>query len=377
MVYLDNAATSGVKPRKVLEAVNNALINYSVNPSRGGYKQSIKASEMIFECRKKIKEFFNASSECSVCFTSSCTHAINTVLYGVLNRGDHVIISSMEHNAVSRTIYRMQYERDVEYSVANVDLKNDKNTVENFKRMIKPNTRMIVVTAASNVIGKKMPLKELGQLCKAKKIMFCVDGAQAAGTRKIDVKDMNIDYLCIAPHKGFYAPMGVGVLIAEKAIERVLITGGTGVNSLEFIQPAELPERIESGTVNLPGIAGVSAGIDFVNGIGIEKIEKYEQTLCMYAFNGLSGIGANIYANPSDVVYNAPVLSFNVKGFTSDECGNYLSERNIAVRTGLHCSPMTHKMIGTVETGTVRISPSVFNTREDINKLILSLKRII
>lgn len=377
MVYLDNAATTGVKPKSVILAVTSALNNMSVNPSRGGYAKSIKASEMVFDCRKLLKDLFGASSENCVCFVGSCTQAINTVLYGNLKNGDHIIISSLEHNAVARTVYRLYKDRGVQFSVADIDMESDEKTVKNFTQKIRPNTKMIVTTAASNVVGIKIPLKRLGEICKSMNILFCVDAAQVAGVSRIDVKEMNIDFLCIAAHKGLYAPMGIGVLIAEKPIENVLITGGTGVNSIDLIQPEELPERIESGTLNLPGIAGLKAGVEFVKNKGSENIEKYEHSLCGYAFNKLSGIGSKVYGGVPDIRTHAPVLSFNIGSYHSEEIGRYLDKNDIAVRCGLHCSPMAHKSLGTLERGTVRISPSVFNSKQDIDKLIFALKRLI
>ncbi len=377
MVYLDNAATTGVKPRNVISAVSAALSNMSVNPSRGGYTKSIEAAEYVLNCRRCLKDMFGASSENSVCFLSSCTHAINTVLYGLLKAGDHVIISSLEHNAVVRTVYKMYVEYGIKYSIAKVEIGDDDKTVRNFAQLINPNTKLVITTAASNVIGVKLPIKKIGQLCRNNGILYCLDGAQAAGVSEIKMDDMDIDYLCIAPHKGLYAPMGIGVLIAEKPLNRILITGGTGVNSVSVTQPDDFPERIESGTINLPGIAGLKAGIDFVNGKGIKNIEAYEYSLCRYAYEKLKTIGATLYGGYPDIRTHTPVLSFNVGDYHSDDMGTELSKNGVAVRCGLHCAPLAHKQIGTIERGTVRISPSVFNSKQDIDSLIFILKRII
>ena len=377
MIYLDNAATTGNKPFSVIKAVNSALINYNANPGRSGHDLSIKVAEEFLKCRSKIKEFFNCSSENNVCFTQNCTHAINIVLHGVLNHGDHIIISSLEHNAVFRPLNYLKDQKQVEFDIAQVDLYDDEITLQNIKKLIKNNTKMIFVTAASNVIGKKLPIKKIGALCKDANILFGVDAAQAAGISKIDMIDMNIDYLCIAPHKGFYAPAGLGVLIAEKPIENILISGGTGVNSLEIVQPTDLPERIESGTQNIPGIIGLKEGINFIDSKGLKRVESYEISLIKYCYKELQKIGAELYTQPPNIDNFVPVLSFNVKGYQSEQIGEYLNKNHIAVRAGLHCAPLAHKQLKTLERGTIRISPSVFNDKNQIERLIFYVKRLI
>ena len=376
MIYLDNAATTGIKPRSVINAVNYALNNLSANPGRGGYETSNNAAMTVYECRSAIKEFVNCESENNVCFTLNCTHSINTVLQGTLKEGDHVITSSLEHNAVIRPIFNLFLEKHLQYSVAQVD-KDNKVTVKNFEKLIRKNTKMIIVTAASNVIGRLLPLYEIGQLCKEKNILFAVDAAQAAGVIPIDIKQMNIDYLCIAPHKGFYAPMGTGILVAQKGIDKVILQGGTGVNSVDLTQPEELPERIESGTVNLPGIAGIKAGVNFVKNKKPEKIYKHEIEICQHLYNKLLKSGATLYNERPEINAFAPVVSFNYYGFESTKVADLLAQNGIAVRSGLHCAPLAHKQIGTVKIGTVRVSPSAFNSADDIDKLMFVLKKLI
>ena len=377
MIYLDNAATTGQKAVSVINAVQQSLINYNANPGRSGHDLSVKTAEEIYKCRNKIKNLFNASNENNVCFLSSCTHAINCVVWGVLKPNDHVIISSLEHNAVYRSVYNFSKQIGFEFDIAKVDLINDENTINNFKNKIKSNTKLIIITAASNVIGRKLPLKRIGEICKNNGILFCVDAAQLAGKNEINIKKNNIDFLCVAPHKGFYSPAGVGVLIAEKSIDKPLIYGGTGVNSVDVNQPKDLPEKIESGTLNIPGIMGLSAGVDFIKSKGIKRIEKHEISLVKFLYINLKKIGAQLYTVFPDENIFAPVLSFNVKGYSSEKIGEYLNQHGIAVRSGLHCSPLAHKQIGTIDIGTVRISPSIFNNRNDIEKLIFYTKKII
>ena len=377
MIYLDNAATTGVKPQSVINADIYALKQLSANPGRSGHDLSVKAAEEIYSCRTAVKSIVNASSEENVCFMYNCTQAVNTVLYGVLKPGDHIIISSLEHNAVLRPVVKIKNEIGVEYDVAEVDLSNNNITVENILKLIKSNTKIVFVTAASNVIGRRLPLKAIGELCRNRGIIFGVDGAQGVGIFDIDMQDMGIDFLCIAPHKGFYAPMGTGILVCEKRLDKVLIWGGTGVNSSDYFQPEDPPERYESGTVNLPGIAGIRAGINFVKQKGLDKIYNHEMSMIGYAYKKLQGISARLYSPFPETGEYAPVLSFNIGHKPSEEIGGLLNEKGIAVRAGLHCAPLAHKQIGTLGVGTVRISPSIYNSIEDVDKMIFYIKRLI
>ena len=376
MIYLDNAATSGHKPRCVLEHTVNALKNLSANPGRSGHTLSVMAAETVYNTRKTVKEFFNATSENNVCFTQNCTQAINTVLFGKLNAGDHIVVSSLEHNAVWRPANYLKRLYGVGLDTFKVNLFDNEKTFENFKKAVKENTKMVFVTGASNVLGRILPIKKIGDFCYEKGILFGVDAAQAAGALEIDMIKMHIDYLCVAPHKGFYAPMGVGILIAEKPIDKVLISGGTGVNSVDEFQPEELPERIESGTLNLPAIAGIKAGVDFVKNKGMNNIYSHELKLCQILYYELEKSGCILYTPYPEKYSYSPVISFNVSGKNSMEVGDYLNKNSIAVRSGLHCAPCAHKQINTLEIGTVRVSPSFFNCREDIFKLISIIKRL-
>lgn len=376
MIYLDNAATTGQKPESVVSAFSDTLKFMSVNPGRGCYDRSAQAAALMYECRASVKELINADSESSVCFTMNCTHAINSVIYGTVKKGDHIVVSSLEHNAVIRPIADLFLKKTATYSIAKV-VDDDEITVRNFADAIKPNTRLVITTAASNVTGKLLPIKSIGALCKNRGISFAVDAAQAAGVIELDMAQMNIDYLCIAPHKGFYAPMGVGILVANKPVSDVIIKGGTGYNSKELVQPDALPERIESGTVNLPAIVATNAGIRFVRQKGMTNIYRHEIELCRRLFDALSDLGCELYGEPPNINKSCPVLSFNVMGKDSDEIGRLLSQNGIAVRCGLHCAPLAHKQLGTLDRGTVRVSPSVFNNRNDIDRLIFILKKQI
>lgn len=375
MIYLDNAATTGKKPNEVIKAVMNGLKNYSANAGRGGHKASIMAASAVYGVRSKIKEYFNTSNENAVCFTSGCTASINTILYGLLEKGDHVIVSSLEHNAVMRPIHALKEKKGIEVDIAEIDLSDPESSVLQFEKKIKPNTKMIFTTHASNVTGTVLPIKKIGKLCKANNLRFAVDAAQSAGHCQIDMHGMGIDYLAIAAHKGIYGPMGVGVLIAENSVDDVLIKGGTGVNSISMQQPDALPERIESGTLNLPGILGSGAGIDFVSRKEIKRMVENENKLVLFLWRELNKIGAKLYIDFESQKNNVPVISFNIHGHSSEETAEFLSRNDIAVRGGLHCAPSAHKMLGTLDSGTVRVSTSVFNNYVEIEKLIYLLKK--
>lgn len=373
MIYFDNAATTGRKPIGVIKAVDLSLRELSANPGRSGHTASLKAADAVYSVREKTAKFFGASGAENVVFTLNCTHSINCVIKGVLKPGEHTVTSTLEHNSVMRPLIKEQIPFDTAY----VSLTDDRITLREFERKIRSDTRLVICTGASNVFGKMLPIAEIGALCKDRGVLFAVDAAQIAGVIPINMREMNIDYLCIAPHKGLYAPMGIGILICEKPIENTIIEGGTGTNSRELVQPDTLPERLESGTVNVPEIMGISAGIDYVNQIGINKIYAHEMKLIRYLYKELSKIEkVELYTpEPRDGMY-APVLSFNIYGKTSTEVSEYLNDKGIAVRGGLHCAPFAHRQIGTLERGTVRVSVASFNTAAEAANLIKAIRRI-
>ncbi len=367
MIYFDNAATTGVKPKGVINAVNFALKNLSANPGRSGHKNSALASEAVYKAREGLSDFFGSDGPETVVFTQNCTHSVNCVLKGLLKKGDHCIISSLEHNAVIRPLVKT----GVSYSVAEVSLSDDKDTLQSFKDKIKPNTKLIFCTGASNVLGKILPIGEIGAICKERGIYFGVDAAQTAGVLPINMQKQSIDFLCIAPHKGLYAPMGVGVLIARKPLHNTLIEGGTGTNSRELIQPSFLPERLESGTVNVPAIYGITGGIDFIKQKGADRLYTGELKLIQRLYNALKGNEKIILYTPyPEKGQYVPLLSFNVRDLPSQKAASVLSDNGIAVRGGLHCAPFSHRQIGTLEQGTIRVATAVFNNTEEIDKFI-------
>lgn len=376
MIYLDNSATTFPKPASVIQAMNNASRNYSFNPGRGGYRQSLKASEIVYNTRSKVKSFFNALSEESVIFTYNCTHALNMAVKGVLNRGDHAVISSLEHNAVLRPIQRLADSGFITYTVAEVVPGDDEQTLDNFRKAINSRTRLFVCTHASNVFGIRLPVERLCALAHSYGILFCLDAAQSAGLLDIDVSREKYDYVCCAGHKYLYGPMGTGILIVNNDTAlKTLIEGGTGSESADSAMPLYYPDRLEAGTANVAGIAGLGAAIDYLSSKGIDNIVKRETRLVTGLKNRLHTIeGLKVYENYDGV----PVFSLSIDGFDSERVARYLSEHSdIAVRSGLHCAPLAHRQMGTLDSGTVRVAPGIFTTENDTQILFKTLRKMI
>lgn len=371
MIYLDNAATSSPKPECVVKAVEKALRQQCANPGRSGHTLSVKNAEMVYRAREKVADFFGCSHPENVVFLSNCTQAINCVLKGVLESGDHFIISNLEHNAVTRPAFKIA-KNNIKFSVFDAFADDIEAEIE---RYITPKTKMIFCTHASNVCGKVLPIEKIGKLCKGRGLLFGVDAAQSAGILPINMEKTGINFLCIASHKGLFAPMGTGILIANSKINSTVIEGGTGVNSMSLEQGEDMPEMLESGTVNLPGIMGISAGIDFIKKQGINRLYQHEMGLCRMMCERLKN-NKKIKIYWFDDEPCAPVLSLTIEGLDSNEVAAKLSNRKIAVRAGYHCSPFAHKTLGTENSGTVRISPGITADKKQIDYLCKILTAI-
>ena len=376
MIYLDNSATTYPKPVSVVSAANFAVKNYSFNSGRGGYNASVKAAEKIYSVRERLADFVNATPE-NIVFTHNCTVALNMAIKGSVNRGEHIIISSLEHNAVSRCVYALKEQKNVSFSIAEYSY-DDNQTVENFKRLIRPETSLIVCTMASNVFGCALPVAKIGRLAKENNIRFIVDGAQGVGIFDTDIKRDNIDILCAAGHKGLYGTMSTGFMaVGEGVTLNTIIEGGTGSSSLNLLQPDFLPDRLEPGTLNNSGVIALGAGAEFVMKKGVEHIYSHELNLIRFIYSGLE-------ANPNAVLYTpmpekesfAPILSFNYKDYPSEKTASLLAEGGIAVRGGYHCAPLAHHSFKTDDRGTVRISPSVFTKAGECEKFLNYLKKL-
>ncbi len=375
MIYLDNGATSFPKPLSVRENVDISLKKFSANPGRSGHSLSLRAAKEIFECRKRLKELFNVNSEEEIIFTENCTMALNTVIFGLLSEGDHVLISSMEHNSVTRPLESLK-DKGVTYSTFDYSY-DDNETVDNVRNLIKPETKLVICTHASNVFGFRFPIERICALCHAYGILFCVDSAQSAGVFDIDVGTNQYDFVCMSGHKSLYGPMGTGVLILNNRNLKPLLYGGTGTESVKKSQPEGLPEKFESGTQNMNGISGLKAGVDFVKNRGIKNIYNREYKLAKRLFNGLANNRKVITYNKSfDYGKVAPVVSFNIDGVYSEDLVAKLNKYGIMTRGGLHCSPLAHTTMNTIENGTVRVVPGAFNTINDINYLLNVIRKL-
>lgn len=375
MIYLDNGATSFPKPLSVRQNIDISLKKFSANPGRSGHSLSLRAAKEIFECRKRLKELFNVNSEEEIIFTENCTMALNTVIFGLLSEGDHVLISSTEHNSVTRPLESLK-DKGVTYSTFDYSY-DDNETVDNVRNLIKPETKLVICTHASNVFGFRFPIERICALCHAYGILFCVDSAQSAGVFDIDVGTNQYDFVCMSGHKSLYGPMGTGVLILNNRNLKPLLYGGTGTESVKKSQPEGLPEKFESGTQNMNGISGLKAGVDFVKNRGIKNIYNHEYKLAKRLFNGLANNRKVITYNKSfDYGKVAPVVSFNIDGVYSEDLVAKLNKYGIMTRGGLHCSPLAHTTMNTIENGTVRVVPGAFNTINDINYLLNVIRKL-
>lgn len=373
MIYLDNGATTYPKPPQVRKAMNDAMIQAGANPGRAGHTMAMHTAEAVFRTREAAAQLFHAEGAENVVFTLNCTQAINFVLKGLLRSGDHVVISCLEHNAVLRPLWALM-KQGVAYTVARVFPGDDDRTLESFASCIKPNTRLIACTHASNVWGIRLPVERIAELAHSRGAAVLIDAAQSAGTVPIDLRSLQADYLCCAGHKGLYGPMGTGMLIFSPGAElrlNTLIEGGTGSASRSPEQPMMLPDRFESGTGNTPGVVALGAGIDFVRQKGEEKIFAHEMGLIRRLYRSLEkNPNVVLYTPQPDDNHYVPVLSFNLTDMPSEETASRLNKAGFALRAGLHCAPLAHDWAQTLQTGAVRCVPSVFTTQEHIDSLV-------
>ncbi len=372
MIYLDNSATTYPKPLSVYNAVLNSIKNYGANPGRSGHTMSRKSGEELDKCRKSIAKMFGVKNPSNVAITLNCTQALNMVIKGLLKPGAHVVTSCIEHNAVMRPLNKLEKDGIITYTTAEVYPGDNEKTLDSFRKAINSKTALIVCTHASNVWGIKLPVNRISALGKIYDIPVLIDGAQSGGLVPIDMEFLGADFLCLAGHKGLYGPMGTGILIANSAEKLdTIIEGGTGTDSMTLCQPKQMPQKFESGTPNMSGICGLRAGVEFVNSKGIENIAAHESKLILYLYDKLKSInGVKLYMPRPDPEFFVPLLSFNIEGYISDEVGKILDRNGIEVRTGLQCAPSAHEFGGTSEIGVVRVSPSAFNSKSEIDKLI-------
>lgn len=370
MIYLDNAATSFPKPSGMLRVIYECMRDYCGNPGRSGHRMSIRTGEEIYKTRNELARLFHIKDSSRIVFTGNTTEALNLGMKGVLQSGDHVITSAMEHNSVLRPLKTLE-KPGVETTIIRCAGDGALN-VELLKREIKNNTKLIICTHASNVTGTIMPVKQIGELARQNNVLFMVDAAQSAGSLPIDVNEMKIDLLALPGHKGLLGPMGTGMLYVRENVKlRPLKEGGTGTYSRELDQPADFPEGYEAGTVNAPGIIGLGYSANYVSQIGVENIRAYEEELVSMLDNALRNMdGVTVYG-PWSSKRKTGISLFNLKNISSEEvCDKLSSHYGIASRGGYHCAALAHKTIGTYDIGAVRLSVGPFNTKREIGMTI-------
>ena len=377
MIYLDNAATSWPKPESVYQTMDEFLRTKAGNPGRGGHSMAVAASEAVEETRLLLAQLINAADKDRVIFTLNCTDSLNIGLKGLLGPGDHVIISSLEHNSVARPLRKLERE-GVRVTRLSPPSGGDFVSPRDVARVVTRKTKLVVMNHASNVTGVIQPIEEYGVIARRHNLIFMVDAAQTAGKYPIDVQANNIDLLAFSGHKGLFGPPGTGALYISERVELdSLREGGTGSRSESEEQPTDLPDKFESGTVNCAGIAGLGAGLKFILKKGMDKILAHEQSLADQLLEGLAHVPRVTVYKVKDRSEQAPVVSFNLAGSTPGEAGAILDQAfDIKVRTGLHCAPVAHRTIGTFPLGTIRLSPGYFNTVEEIDFTVEAIKKI-
>lgn len=375
MIYLDNAATSFPKPVNVYDEVLNCMKTYAANPGRASHDMALEASSKILDTREYISKLFNISDPLSVIFTSNATEGLNIGIKGLLNRGDHVISTVIEHNSVLRPLDYLS-KKGVQVTLLGVD-SNGYININDLKKEIRKNTKAFIINHASNVLGTVQNISAIGDIARRSGIIFLIDASQSAGTIPIDVKKNNIDILAFPGHKGLFGPQGTGGLFIGDGISlKDFKQGGTGSNSNSMTQPDFLPDKFESGTVNTPGIAGLCEGIKFIDKVGIKNIQKYEESLTENLLKELKKLSYVKIYGPDHHENRSAVVSITIENMDSSQVGYSLNKKGIAVRTGFHCAPLIHGIIGTCKSGTVRISPGYFNTHEDIESIVKAIKEI-
>lgn len=363
--YFDNSATSSPKPEEVYRSVDRALRELNANPGRGSYRKSLEIAREIYGVREKLAKFFNIEDPLQIAFTSNATMGLNMAIKGAIPHGCHVITSLGEHNSVIRPLNSLDVE--IEYVED-----------EEFEDRIGKNTRAVVINHVSNVTGKVMDIKRIGEICRRHNLLFIVDVSQSAGIFKIDVEEMGIDILCFTGHKSLFGIQGTGGIYVRPGVEITpLLEGGTGTNSKYPHQPKEMPELLEAGTLDTPGILSLGAGIDFINSIGLENIKSHEMELTKRFIEGLKRMeGITIYGDLDEE--RGPVVSLNIEGADPGDVAMVLDEEfGIMVRSGFHCAPLMHEKLGTQEQGAIRFSFGYFNSESEIDYALESLQKIV
>ena len=375
MIYMDNAATTMRKPEEVIQAVMNAM-NSMGNAGRGAHAASLDASRIIYNTRDALARFFHAESPKQIVFTNNSTESLNIAIKGLLEPGDHVVTTMLEHNSVLRPLYELE-EKGVEITFVKSD-KTGRISYEEMETAVKENTKAIVCTNGSNLTGNYVDVKRVGEIAKRKGVLFVVDASQTAGVYPIDVQEMNIDVLCFTGHKSLLGPQGTGGMYVKPGLQlRPLKSGGSGVLTYSKKHPADMPTALEAGTLNGHGIAGLGAAIEYLEKEGIDNIREVELKHMWKFYNGVKDIpGVKVYGD-FETERRCPIVTLNIGDYDSSEVSDeLLMSYGISTRPGAHCAPLMHEALGTVEQGAVRFSFSHYNTDEEIDIAINAIKEL-
>lgn len=377
MIYLDNAATTFPKPPAVLTAMVETYARLGVSPGRGGYDLASEAEALVSNARRKLARFFGAEDPNGVIFASNATDALNLAIQGLVKPGDHVVSSRLEHNSVLRPLHHLRTQGTIEYDLVSFGGRGfiDPHDVAG---AIRSNTRLVVINHASNVLGTIQPIREIGRICMERNVPLLIDAAQSAGVVPIELEAWGIAAIAFTGHKSLLGPTGIGGLILRPDLDvQTTRFGGTGIDSKSLVHTQTLPHRLEAGTLNLLGIIGLSAGLDFLAEEGLDRIRNREMEMLERLRDGLSGLdGVELYC-AEDLSDHLALLTMNVKGMDPSDVGAILdADFGIAARVGLHCAPFVHERLGTYPSGAVRFSLGPFNTREDVDQAVQAMARI-
>lgn len=375
MIYLDNAATTLHKPQQVIDAVVHAMQSMG-NCARGTHEEALDAARTVYDARVRLASLFGCPRVDHVAFTANSTEALNMAINGLIDPGDHVISTDLEHNSVLRPLYRLEAEHGAELSFVPADKLGNVDYAD-FERLMKPNTRAVVCTNASNLTGTVLDIERIAKTAHSHGALVIVDASQTAGCWLIDMKKMGIDVLCFTGHKGLMGPQGTGGICVKEGIEiRPFKVGGSGVQSYSRTHPAEYPTRLEAGTLNGHGIAGLGAAAKFISETGVENIHAKERSLMLRFYEGVKNIdGVTVYGDFTKD--KTAIVALNIRDYESGEVSYELSQGyGIATRPGAHCAPRMHKALGTAEVGAVRFSFSFYNTEEEIDEAVRAVAEL-
>ena len=372
MIYFDAGATTLQKPECVRRAMYNAVTAMS-SPGRGSYPATHLAEETDFRCRSLAAALFDVADPSQVVFTGNATHGLNIAIKTLVRPGSRVVLSGYEHNAVTRPLHGIP---DVELVIVDTPLFRPEEMLAAFERALAQRTDAVICTHVSNVFGYRLPVEEIAGLCRGKGVPFVLDASQSAGMLPVSMQALGAAFIAMPGHKGLYGPQGTGLLLCGHEAAP-LLEGGTGSQSLLQQMPEELPDRLEAGTHNMPGIAGLLEGLRFVRETGTDRIAAHERQLVRYAAELLGGMEDVELFCEGDFAHQTGVLSFRVRGRDCEEMGERLAARGVAVRAGLHCAPLAHRTAGTLESGTIRLSASVFNTTREVEAFAAALRAAV